>query len=294
LTGKDVNSNYDQSASRWIINFGEMTLEEAQNYSECFNIVKEKVKPDRDKAKRKANREKWWRYAETRPGLSAALLTAKSVYVQPFVSKYIVPIKVDKSQIFASPMVVIAVDGDKMFPYLQSSIHDVFVRNLASDLGGTLRYAPTDCFETFPFPKPNDDLENIGQQYHEYRQSIMKTRQEGLTATYNRFHDPKESSPDIQKLRELHIQMDNAVANAYGWNDLDLEHGYHETRQGIRFTISETARREVLDRLLRLNHERYAQEIALGHHDTGKKKKAPAKRKAKKKNAQDTKQGGLF
>ena len=58
--------------------------------------------------------------------------------------------------------------------------------------------------------------------------------------------------------------MDNAVAAAYGWTDLDLGHGFHETKQGIRFTISETARREVLARLLELNHERYEEEMRQG------------------------------
>ena len=56
--------------------------------------------------------------------------------------------------------------------------------------------------------------------------------------------------------------MDNAVAAAYGWSDLHLGHGFHETKTGARFTISESARREVLARLLKLNHERYAEEVA--------------------------------
>jgi len=53
-------------------------------------------------------------------------------------------------------------------------------------------------------------------------------------------------------------------------------HGFHETKQGIRFTISEPARREVLQRLLKLNHERFAEEVAQGLHD----KKKPAAKKA--------------
>jgi hypothetical protein len=103
----------------------------------------------------------------------------------------------------------------------------------------------------------------------------MKTRKEGLTATYNRFSDPAEMSPDIAELRALHVEMDQAVAAAYGWTDLDLGHGFHETKQGTRYTISEPARREVLDRLLELNHKRYAEEVAQGLHDTGKKPKPP-------------------
>ena len=86
---------------------------------------------------------------------------------------------------------------------------------------------------------------------------------------------------DIQELRDLHVEMDKAVAAAYGWSDLDLDHGFHETKQGTRFTISESARREVLARLLKLNHERYAEEVAQGLHDNKGKPKATG-RKGKK------------
>ncbi len=109
----------------------------------------------------------------------------------------------------------------------------------------------------------------------------MLSRQEGLTKTYNRFHNPDESAADIQKLRDLHVEMDKAVAAAYGWTDLDLGHGFHETKQGIRFTISESARREVLARLLKLNHERYAEEVKQGLHDKKKPKAAKGKKAAK-------------
>jgi hypothetical protein len=81
-------------------------------------------------------------------------------------------------------------------------------------------------------------------------------------------------------LRELHIQLDKAVATAYGWSDLDLGHGFHETKQGTRFTISEAARCEVLARLLKLNHGRHAEEVAAGLFDD-KKPKSPRRRKGK-------------
>jgi len=110
----------------------------------------------------------------------------------------------------------------------------------------------------------------------------MRDRQEGLTKTYNRFHDPNGTADDIQKLRELHIEMDREVAITYGWQDLDLGHGFHKTKQGDLFTISETARREVLDRLLELNHQRYAEEVAQDLHD-----KKNAKGKAKKANSKN-------
>ena len=72
------------------------------------------------------------------------------------------------------------------------------------------------AFETFPFPLNAQGLEDIGERYYLHRQSIMQTRQEGLTKTYNRFHDLHETAEDIVQLRELHMEMDEAVAQAYG------------------------------------------------------------------------------
>ena len=123
-----------------------------------------------------------------------------------------------------------------------------------------MNYSPSDCFDTFPFPEKTYNLTEIGEKYYNHRQSIMAARDEGLTKTYNRFHNPDESSPDIAELRRLHKEMDKQVACAYGWQDLQLDHGFHETKQGMRYTISEAARREVLDRLLALNHERHKAE----------------------------------
>jgi hypothetical protein len=141
------------------------------------------------------------------------------------------------------------------------------------------RYNVTDCFETFPFPSDEAlaSLKGIGESYHETRRQIMLTRQEGLTATYNRFHNPDDHSRDIQDLRDLHRQMDEAVAVAYGWGDLPLEHSFHDTAQGVRYTISEVARREVLKRLLALNFERYEEEQRSG---VGGKKGKRAKKAA--------------
>ncbi|MGC1723614.1 MAG: hypothetical protein WA746_31925 [Isosphaeraceae bacterium] len=152
-------------------------------------------------------------------------------------------------------------------------------------MAGTFNYQPTECIQTMSFIATDRDDEfdaaGFGRRYYEHRLDVMRDRSEGLTKTYNHFHDPAEPAADIQKLRDLHVEMDNAVAAAYGWSDLDLGHGFHETKQGTRFTISESARREVLARLLKLNHERYSEEVAQGLHDKKKGKAAKAPRKSK-------------
>ncbi len=77
----------------------------------------------------------------------------------------------------------------------------------------------------------------------------------------------------------------------YGWEDLDLRHGFHVTKQGLRYTISEAARREVLGRLLKLNHERYAEEETMGLHGKGAKKGKGKRKNSGKGNETGKRQG---
>jgi hypothetical protein len=195
------------------------------------------------------------------------------------VTKYAAFVFVPKLQVYNEKLVVFPENKYEVFSILQSILHEAWVWQQSSTLGTGLNYAPSDCFETFPFPKTSTQCEKVGSTYHEYRHQLMLERQEGLTATYNRFHDPQETAADITHLRQLHVEMDNAVAAAYGWQDLDLGHGYHETAQGIRYTVSEPARRELLTRLLKLNHERYAEEVRLGLHEKKQRGKGTAEQK---------------
>ena len=70
------------------------------------------------------------------------------------------------------------------------------------------------------------NLEAIGERYHQFRAELMVANNEGLTSTYNRFHDPSESSDGILELRSLHQQLDQAVLQAYGWEDIPTSCGF--------------------------------------------------------------------
>jgi hypothetical protein len=165
--------------------------------------------------------------------------------------------------VYSDRLAVFALDRPEHFALLMSTVHDIWAHRPGSTTHETRStYFPERSFETFPFPTSLGSLAAMGERYHSQRRDIMTARREGLTATYNRFHTPHEVSHDIAILRELHVEMDHAVAAAYSWTDLDLGHGFHQTKHGIRYTISEAARREVLGRLLALNHERYALEQA--------------------------------
>lgn len=276
INGQNLNSNPDQSANRWVINFWDMDLNEAEQYEEPMAIVREKVFPERTDtpAKQKEYDGKWWKFWRARIDLFDAISDKTRIIGRTRVTQTHAPAFLPTDIIYSDAITILAYDDAGHYCALQSSLHEYWAWQYGSTLKQDLRYSPTDCFNTFPFPADVDSIEDIGERYHETRRGIMLARQQGLTATYNRFHDIDETADDINTLRILHMDVDNAVASAYGWDDIDLGHDFHDTAQGIRFTISESARREVLTRLLKLNHERFAEECRQGLHTTKKGKKA--------------------
>jgi hypothetical protein len=263
----------------------------AKDFPDCFAIVEARVKPERTRRDengefvvREHRARLWWIYGEKCPGLYAAISNLRHVLaVGTQATKYVAFALLDKAMVFSHSLSIIADDTLETFAVLHSSLHEVWARHYGGYNLALLRYAPTDLFETFPFPPHVAALEQIGYSYHEHRRNVMLSRQIGLAGIYNRFHDSCEKSADILRLRALQAEMDLAVAEAYGWQELDLGHSFHETNQGIRYTISEAARRKVLDRLLALNHELHAEEKA---ERLAQPNPVPAKRGRKKKDEQ--------
>jgi hypothetical protein len=117
-------------------------------------------------------------------------------------------------------------------------------------------------------------MQDAARAYHEFRAELMIRNDEGLTKTYNRFHDPNGDSADIQHLRELHATMDRAVLDAYGWQDLqpvceffpefdeeeEEDEGGRPKKKKYRYRWPEDIHDEVLARLLDLNRQRALEE----------------------------------
>jgi hypothetical protein len=279
LGGEDIVDYPDSSPQRFVINFKQMSLDECFQYSKPLEIVVQRVKPHRDPDTDKLRREKWWQFERHAKELYKSLDGISSCLVTLEVAKYLIFVWQPTNIVFASTCIVVATNLDVAFAILQSSIHEVWARRPGlSKLETRPRYNPEKCYRTFPIPKLNSNqelstyLSSVARNYNHHRNLIAKIHFIGQTEVYNRFHDQNETASDIQKLRSLHIEMDQAVAAAYGWQDLDLRHCFYKSKRGDLFTISETARQEVLDRLLKLNHQRYAEEVAQGLHDKGKKK----------------------
>ncbi|MFG2174090.1 type IIL restriction-modification enzyme MmeI [Streptomyces niveus] len=260
LNGEDLNSRPDCSASRWVINFHDWSEERARSYPEVFSRVERDVKPERLKNNRKVYRDYWWQYAEKRPAMINAIKGLDRVLVVALVSRTVMPVTVPTGQVFSHMLGVFASTDLAHSALLGSGIHYAWTIARASSLKGDLRYTPSDVYETLPLPPVTIRTEIAGRALDSLRREIMTERRLGLTSLYKIVHDSRDYSNDIRALRDAHREVDEATADAYGWFDLELDHGFYETRQGPRFLISPATGGEMVDRLLELNHAQHKAE----------------------------------
>jgi hypothetical protein len=313
LGGEEVNDDPEHKHHRFVINFEDFPLRReprvpswevandqerqaylmegvvpldygepvAEDWPELLAIVKERVLPVRMEDNRPKYRRLWWQFAERRIGLEAGLRRIPRALglncgASPHLAIAILPTTV----VHSNTLVVLLSHQWASFAVVQSSVHELWSRLMASSMKDDLRYTPSDCFETFPFPvdyEHNPALEVAGREYCEFRASLMIRNKQGLTKTYNRFHDPEDQSADFKKLRALHHAMDRAVLDAYGWPDIqpvplhevefeeeptdeDDFSGAKKPKQKYRLRWPEEVRDDVLARLLILNEQRAAAE----------------------------------
>jgi len=259
LSGDDLSRRPDMSASRWAIDFFTRSLDVASEYRLPFAWVDEFVKPERMRNSRKVYRDLWWQFGEKRLAMRKAIAPLKEVIAITQTSDTLQPIMLSTSQIFANTLIVIASDSHSILALLSSGPHQLWAIKYGTTLETRVRYTSSTVFETFPRPGPTDWLERIGRTLDAERREIMLRRDLGLTKLYNLVNDPEiQADPDVDRVREIHVELDEAVMDAYGWQDIPLNHGFHTYRQMRRWTVCPEARVEILDRLLEENHRRAA------------------------------------
>ncbi len=197
---------------------------------------------------------------------------------------------VPADQVLNENVVIFATGSSAFLSLLCSNIHVEWAWKYSAKLRTDLQYGPSNCFEPFPQPTEIEMMIQKGKLLDSHRQGVLALRSErnpGLTALYDLVNDEAIHDKDIVRLREIHVEIDEAVREAYAldeeresgireyeakiasaplpsWREIDLGHGFHETRQGVRFTICPQAQTDVLDKLLALNHYRYRQEQEQG------------------------------
>src|SRR6218665_1518933 len=307
INGEDLNSDPEQRPSRWVINFWDWSQKRAQEYPLPWEWIEERVKPDRFRLRDDGRyvcarplRDEWWLYEGRRIGLFHAIgrgrhferhpdgwisenSPANKVMVCSEVTKHLSYVLIHNDYIMSDRADVFR--NEESFAICQSSLHEVWARVYSSRLETRLKYSIGNAFETFPFPAhPHDALLERGANLHQLRAALMVKDGIGLTKLYNRFHTDTKRDYRIEGLRALQREMDTAVAHAYGWDELDLQHDFHEVpylpeNDRVRFTISEAARVEVLRRLSELNRQRYEEEVAQGLHGNATSRASTPKRR---------------
>lgn len=186
-----------------------------------------------------------------------AIATLDEVLVITLVSKTVMPMRVPNGQIFSHKLEVFAMDSYADQAVLSSSLHQMWAIKYGSTMRTDVNYSPSDVFVTFPRPEPTRQLTSAGKELDEERREIMLRRDLGLTKLYNLVNDPDVvGDEDVDRLRKIHVGVDEAVMAAYGWQDIQLGHGFHTYRQMRRWTISPQARVKVIDLLLEENQRR--------------------------------------
>ena len=264
LVGDDINSRPDSSPTRWVIDMEERSEAEARRFVLPFEHLASTVLPERatkDAEKYPRMVHEWWKFWNSRTGMRRAIQRLDEYLAIARLSASLMPMRVPIGAIPSEQVVVFALNGCSDQAVLSSTPHQLWVVQNGSTFGTGPRYSTSNVFETFPRPNPTDELAGIGRTLDTERREIMLRRDLGLTKLYNLVNDPDikgSDDADIARLREIHVELDQAVMSAYGWQEVPLYHGFHTYRQMERWTVSPEGRIEILDRLLEENHRRAA------------------------------------
>ncbi|MGC1395032.1 MAG: DNA methyltransferase, partial [Coleofasciculaceae cyanobacterium] len=206
---------------RWIIDFNNMSLEDASDYYLPFTHIKAVVKPERDNNRREVTKQNWWQYGEKRPAMRKAIANLSCYFAVPAHSKWFIFLPAQNEWLPNNSTTVVASEDFYILGILTSQVHRLWVKAQSSTLKSDTRYTNTTCFETFPFPqspskKLIEQIRTAAQDLHDYRTEQMEKKQWGITQLYNQFfHEPSS------QLFKLHAKLDQLVMQAYEFKSDD-------------------------------------------------------------------------
>jgi len=297
---EQLNNQSAYKPERMVINFGERTLEEASSYRALFGRVERLVKPERIKLdptvyKRRAT--EWWKFSDPCLALQKAVHGLPRVLVANCsAAKHLQFAFLPPGLVYSNSLYVFSDATYSHFAVVQSRVHEVWARMFGTSMKDDLRYTGTTCYENYPFPLSSAKLEMAGEFYNRERSKVMSALQLGLTKLSNRINSKDDRADEVNRLREIHAEMDKAVLDAYGWSDIVPAYefsGDYENEDGtpgsVRLNFTEEVRDEILKRLLTLHAERLRAEQEQAQAESPKKAKSK-----KAKSTDDAGQSELF
>ena len=273
IGGEEIAGAVSMNPTRWAIDMGEMDEAGASSYPEVFNFLRIHIYPSRsnmDPKKYSRIVNFWWRYFNPRQILYRSIndKSLSHVFARARTSDYHTIERIVSNIIHLDSAVIFLYDDLAVFTVLQSSVHEVWSRKYSSSLGSGMRYIVSDCFDTFPFPAIDqgspffDTLHAMGDRFISLRSKVCQSNNISRTELMSSVYNENNNQEHIRLIRDAISVLDDAVMKSYGWEDIELNHGFYEWNGRVRFTISESTRDEIIRRLIKLNHKRYEEEIA--------------------------------
>jgi hypothetical protein len=200
-----------------------------------YQRLRDRVFPERQQNKRASYREKWWIFAEPRPAMRQALAGLSRFIVTPYTAKFRPFIFVSRETLPDAMAYAIASDDAYVLGVLSSRIHVSWALAAGGRLGvgNDPRYTSNTTFLPFPFPAATEAQQTRIRELAEAL-DIHRKRQQSLhpkltlTDIYNVLEKLRTGTPLNTKeqltheqglvtvLRQLHDDLDTAVAEAYG------------------------------------------------------------------------------
>jgi hypothetical protein len=268
MIGRDLVQNFQQ---RWIIDFFGFSEHEAQShFPNLYQRLLELVKPKREQDKRKSRRDNWWIFAENTPKLRKSVVGLKRFIVTPDTSKFKPFVFIDASVLPDIQLYSVVSDDAWILGVLESYIHQSWIMQVGPTLEDRLRWKPSIVFHPFPFPDPPEKLKQkireLGERLDGHRKNIQAQHPDiTLTGMYNLLEKMRkgESFTDSDReyndralvsiLKQIHDELDIAVFQAYGWDELiTLLQGDEIQKEELKQII--------LEKLVALNLERAEEE----------------------------------
>jgi len=252
----------DQRSDRVAVDFGVSDKEDLAAVANAVGFLEERVAAERGRQTRQIHEHRPWLFWDKREKSYAAARKLDEVLVCPNLSKFLPFAFVPSDRLFAKTVKFFLTDNAAVYGLLQSSSFLCWAAATSPSRGTSIAFSTRSSLDTFTPPTDSHSLAAVGEANWTARRSQMRRLSLGLTALLNRLHDPADRSDDVHALRTLQIELDRAVFDAYGWSETDLGHAFHETPFGTRFTLAPRLQQAVLGRLLELNRESHALEIA--------------------------------
>jgi hypothetical protein len=261
VSGEDLSENPVGTVDRFVLDltgYTEPSLSALPDFERCY--LEQTVKPTRqpeDLRSYKGLSDRWWTFWNTRESDYTRLRKVEHCLVMPAISKHLIALELPTSWCFTNKVIVFHATREDLQPLVLSFAFDNWYSRWGGTYGASARTMKIGTVvDTFPVPDQDVDPA-LGRKW----QSLI-ARFPSPNSALNALHSDDNGDDLADDLREVQCLIDEAVADAYNWRDLDLTRGMHDTQQGRRWTVGKEVQREVQERLLGVNHMRHTEQTA--------------------------------